>query len=142
MIKRTHDRDGITLVEGVIALFLMALALTGACRLIAASYETSDRARRRYAAANIAKNRLERVLAINYHAVEFCRMQNVVVDRNCTPDPDGAYRLSTTVSPVNSSLKKITVRVDIRNRHSLAFDGETHALSSYVSNFAKLPDSV
>ena len=139
MTKTRTRRDGITLIEGVVALALLALALTGACRLIAASYETSDRARRRYAATNMAKNRLERVLAINYHAVEFCEVQDLVVNRNCTPDPEGAYRLSTAVTPINSSLKKVTVRVDIRNRVSLAFDGESHELSSYVSQFAKLP---
>lgn len=135
-VKRA-DRRGVTLVEGVVALFLFAMTVACACEVILVTRRTCDRARARYTAVNMAKNRLEHVLAFNYHVVEFLEVDNIVVDRNGAPDAEGDYRISTVVMEVAPSLKQVTIRVDIRNHRTMDFDGETQKLSSYVSRFGK-----
>ena len=128
-------RRGITLIESVIALFLFALFIAGACDVIVTMRQTGYRARVRYTAVNLAKNRLERVMAFTFSQVDQCAMNKLVVDDGGSPDPNGDYQLSTTVALVSPVLKKVTVHVDVRNHRTMQFDAEYQELVSYVTNY-------
>ncbi len=143
-VQRQHgsgSRNGMTLTEAVVSLFLFALFIACACEVTVVTRQTSDRARFRYIAVNMAKNRLERALTFEYDQVELCELSELVVDKNGSPAVDGNYRLSTTITQTGSDVKTVSVTVDIRNRRSMEFDGESQTLTSYVTPFGEPPDA-
>jgi hypothetical protein len=140
-LRRDPLREGVTLTEAVVSLFLFALFIACACELTVVTRQTSDRARFRYIAVNMAKSRLERVLTLEYDQVELCQVSDLVVDKNGSPDAEGDYRVSTTVTRTGPDVKTVRVKVDIRNRRSMGFDGESQALTSYLTPFGDPPDA-
>lgn len=139
--RRKRMCAGMTLTEAVVSLFLFALFIACACELTVVTRQTSDRARFRYTAVNMAKNRIERAMTFDYDQVELCELRNIVMDGNGAPDANGDYRVSTTVTQAGSNIKTVSVRVDVRSRRSMEFDGESQVLTSYVTPFGDAPDA-
>ncbi len=139
--RNKHNRRGMTLTEAVVSLFLFALFIACACELTVVTRQASDRARFRYHAINLARNRLERALTFDYDQSELCVTDKLVVDRHGSPTSLGDYRMSTAVTQVGTNVKMLTVRVDIRDRRSMAFDGESQILTSYMTPFGEAPDA-
>lgn len=134
------NKDGITLVEVLVAILIFTICIGGMCRLGVSVRETSDRARDHYTAINIAKSRLERVKTFEFDQLPYFVENEVRVDENGTPDTDGLFRRSTTVTDVKSNLRNVTVSVEMLNRVTLAFDGEDESIMSYVADFLDIPD--
>lgn len=124
---------GMTLVETVVAMCLLGLFLAGACQLVVATGRTCDRARVRYTAISLAKNRLERVSLFPFDQVELCAHGALVMNRHGVPTYRGDYRLSTKVSTYGPHLKEVVVTVDILNRRTYCFDGETQEIATLVA---------
>jgi len=128
-----RSKAGISMVEMVIAVSLFAMFSTGAFKLLMHHRKVTDQARAHYTAANIAKNRLERLRSIDFsHAFEFGET-NIVVDKTGQPSLNDEFRRSTTISPVFTNLLEVVVTVDIRNRETLAFEGAHEEISSYMA---------
>ena len=114
----THKRrSGITLVETVIALTLLALVLSGSYKIVVLSSSMNRSVRDHYVAVTLARSRIER--AKNFAFVDLATLEEdrVVVDYNGTPNTQGHYRRTTVVQQDASSplVSDVEVTVEIRN---------------------------
>lgn len=132
-----RKREGMTIVESMVALVILALFITGTCQLLMSHRQVSDMARGHYTAINIAKNRMELVRTFDFDQVHNFQENNMVVDSSGLADPDGLYRRSTEFSPVgaNNNLIELTVTVDIRNRQTLQFNPANEVLKTYFAKY-------
>ena len=124
-----------TIVETLVALAILAVFSTGACKLLLSHRKISDMARAHYTAINIAKNRLELVRRFDFGQVDDFIEDKVLVDASGIPTTEGNYRRTTEISNVSSNLLELTVTVDIRNRKTLVFNPANQQLSTYFANY-------
>lgn len=137
--KGRARRAGLTLVESVIGLMVFSGFIGGACKLVVLSHHVGDRAAAHYAAVNIAKTRIERIKTFGFNQFELCQESGIVLNRSGRPDNNGNFRLTTTVVSRGEGLKDVTVRVDIRNPRTLAFDGEHEQIASSLADLQEPP---
>lgn len=136
------DREGtsgFTLVEVLVAAFMLGICVGGFCTLAVIARETSDKARARYTAVNLAKNRLERARIFGFDQLGGFVENQVVVDRNGNPSSAGDYRRTTTVRAVTSNLVEVVVTVEIRDRIARSFGKEAETVKSYVAKYVSRP---
>ena len=133
-------RDGTTLVEVVVGLFIFGLFVAGMCRLLVLVNESTDRARDHYVAVNIGKNRIERARAFDFSQLTSVFTENnVLVDVNGQPATDTNFRRSTQIISSGTNLVEMVVTVDIRNRKSWAFDGPSEQIRTYIGDLKGPP---
>ncbi len=132
---RSQKRAGMTLVETVVAVAVLAIFSTGACKLLLSHRKISDMTRAHYTAINIAKNRMELVRTFNFDQVDNFIEDKVVVDASGVPNTAGNYRRTTQISTVSSNLLELTVTVDLRNRKTLAFTPAKEVLNTYFAQY-------
>lgn len=137
-IDRSGKRSGMSIIETVVALFLFALFIGGACRVILAQRQVADKARYHYAAINIAKNRIEQVRNMrraSYSQIFSMRELGTRVDANGDPLPGrGKFRRQTTITATSiPELLEVEVRVFIQNPITLEFETEEQHVSSYMA---------
>lgn len=135
-------REGIVLVETMVALTLFGFFMAAASTLVVQHRRLSDMARNHYTAVNIAKNRLELVRTFDFNQVENFVEVDVIVDKGGFPDTEGRYRRSTVVKSIEDNLIQLEVVVEILNRKTLQFDGEREMLSSYFAQYLSEDSSV
>lgn len=128
-------RAGMTLVETVVAIAVLAIFTTGACKLLISHRQMTDMARAHYTAINIAKNRMELIRTFDFGQVDDFIEDQVIVDTSGLPDTAGHYRRTTETSNINSNLLELVVTVDIRNRKTLAFTPAKEELTTYVARY-------
>ena len=136
---RFGSRDGVTVVEVVVAVVILSMCIGGLCRLVLKARETSDQARSHYQAANIAKNRLERIKTFDFDQIEEFEEDEVLVDTSGSPVANSNFRRTTTVTLERYNLKNVRVEVGIRNPVSREFDGEEETIQTYIADFADTP---
>ncbi len=133
--EQGRKRTGMTLVETVVAVAVLAIFSTGACKLLLSHRRISDMARAHYTAINIAKNRLELVRTFDFDQVANFIEDKVVVDASGVPSTVGNYRRTTQISAVSDNLLELTVTVDLRNRQTLAFTPAKEVLNTYLAKY-------
>ena len=138
-MKKLYKKDGLTLLESIVAVCIFGIAIAGICALVVSARELNDRARLHYTAINIAKNRLEKARTLNFSTLSLFQENGTIVDYNGNPDPNGAFRRTTVISNVATNLVEIIITVDIRNRVTLGFTGEQETLRSYLTEYIVPP---
>lgn len=136
--RRGRARRGMSLIEVVVAVAILSIVVGGVAWMVIMVRNVSDQARDHYIAANIAKNHIERARIIEYDVLEDFEAADVVVDEGGTPDSSGRFRMTTSVSQVNSNLKEVAVSVEIRNRVTVDFEGEEEQMSTFLSKFTEI----
>ncbi|MFC1496928.1 prepilin-type N-terminal cleavage/methylation domain-containing protein [Verrucomicrobiota bacterium] len=133
-------RDGMTILEVMIAVAIFAICVAGMCALIQNGRALSDLSRDHYVAANIAKNRLERVRTFDFDQLtEFIEVHTPVdVSGNDVSGSDYRFRRTTFVSNVTVNLREVTVGVGIRNRVSLEFEGAGETIQSLFAEYQEV----
>ncbi len=127
-----------TLVETAVAMAIFAMCIGGMCALIVTSKQLGDMARWHYTAVNLAKSRLERARALPFSSLEMLQENQVRVDHSGFSDNDGDYRRTTYVNDIKSGLlKEIVVVVEIRDRKTLDFEGESEQIRSYFADYVE-----
>lgn len=140
----THSRlqkRGGGLVETMVALMVMATTVTGACGIAVQTMQVSDLSRAHYAAATIAKSRIERMRCLPFDSLDLQAESNVRVNTSGMPDVAGPYRRTTTVRGVTSDLKEVAVTVQVQDRITLKFGTEKEQVTSLVANFQTRPSA-
>ena len=135
---RRRTWEGMTVLETVIAIFLLSMFIAGMMGVLLAVREASDRARWHYAAINVAKNRLERIQTFEFTQLSFFTEANTRVDNNGQPNGDGRFRRTTTFGPVKTNLVEVAISVEIMDPLSLTFEGEKESVKSYVANITRI----
>lgn len=133
--EKRRYRAGMTLVETLVAITILAIFTTGVCKLLMSHRKVSDMARAHYTAVNIAKNRMELVRTFGYGQVSDFYEDKVIVDYTGMPDPNGHYRRTTSASNVSSNLLELTIKVDIRNRKTLLFTPAHQTVNTYMAKY-------
>lgn len=124
-----------TIIEGMVALFVFGLFVASACRLIIVSREAVGRSADHYTAISLAKNRLERIQAFDFLILDQCVQTNYYMDRfgNSADTATAPFRSHTSISTVTTNLKHVVVNVEIRNRVTRTFDGDHEEIVTYLS---------
>ncbi|MEE9367524.1 MAG: hypothetical protein V3V05_01540 [Pontiella sp.] len=141
-LEKFRKRAGISVVETMVALALLAFFITGSCKILFAQRKLADKSRGHYSAINIAKNRIELCRTFEFGQMNDFVEQDVMVDLSGVADIDGKFRRSTALSVVSSNIVEMVVTVEIRNRMSLDFDGENEELSTYFAEYLTEESSV
>lgn len=113
------SNKGITIIECIVASVLMLLALGGILSLFMQNIKAGKMVDYSYISANLAKNRIERVREIRREqglsVLPSLSEENVYLDRNGAPSPNGDFRRTTIIdNTYGVNLVKVTVKVDYR----------------------------
>lgn len=130
-----NNARGVTLIESVCAITLLALYIGGACRLALATRMITDEARERYQAISVARNRIERIRTRPFDQFELFEENAVRVNHSGAATPKGRFRRTTEIMSVNADVKEIRVRVAVLNRLTVAFDREPEKVTSCIARF-------
>ncbi len=129
------------MVEALVAVVLFALFITGAAKMLLTHRQMTDMARAHYTAINIAKNRLELVRTFNFDQRGDFTEDKVLINGIGQPDMNGNYRRTTEFIQVSSNIIEIVIDVDIKDRKTLQFDGQTESLRSFNSLYLERPEA-
>ncbi|MCK5850380.1 MAG: prepilin-type N-terminal cleavage/methylation domain-containing protein [Kiritimatiellae bacterium] len=112
------SKDGFTLVEMVIASFILAMVFGGAMKCFVAAARSQYLANEYYAASVLARNRVEYAKIYPFQSLAMLIETDVQLDRYGEPDGDGVYWRTTTVTPsvVNPVCIDVIVEVDYETR--------------------------
>jgi prepilin-type N-terminal cleavage/methylation domain-containing protein len=130
---------GFTLIECLVAMFILGMCMAGTCAVAVSVKTTGDRARQQYVATNIARNRAERLRNFDFAQIDSFGESNVRVNASGSPDTVGEYRRTTSVSLVSTDLKEVAVNVDILDRKTWAFAGHKVSIRTYLARFQERP---
>ena len=133
----SRGRDGMTIVEVIIAVAIFSVCMAGMCALVKAAKEMSDQARDHYIAINIAKNQLERARAFDFDQLDEFEETDAPVDVSGNDVSGDSYQFqrTTDVTNIAVNLKEIQVTVEIRNRISRKFDTESETIKSLFAEY-------
>lgn len=115
-MKNHLFKKGMTLVEIVVSLALVALSIGGILSVLIQSANLAQSVDYAYIAADLAKNRIEWVREIRrdmgYDALPGAAETDTVIDRNGVADSNGDFMRTTLVNAsYGTYLTKVTVKV-------------------------------
>ena len=129
-----------TLVEVLVATFLIVMVMGGAYSLIVRSSELSRSARRHYVAVSLAKSRIERARNFQYGDLMLLTENNLTVNDNGAPDLAGRFRRTTTVNTnYGAGLTEVVVTVKIRNPHTGLFTPDCETIQTLFTELLENP---
>ena len=108
-------RQGFTLAEVLVALFLLVFVMAGVYRVMNMSARLRMAAHSHYLAVIIANNRIERAKNVGFSELPFMAEDSVRVNDLGIPDPEGHFRRTTEVRmdfEGNPRLALMTVTVE------------------------------
>jgi hypothetical protein len=125
-----------TIVEAVIAILLFGLFIATACRVLISSRESTGRAKDHHLAICLGKNRIERLQVADFSQLESWTTvgDGEVLDQEGNPTPQGNFRLRVAVTSLTATLKSVVTTVEIKDRETLAFDGEYEQITTMLSD--------
>ncbi len=130
-------QGGMTLVETMVAILVFGILLGGMMNITAASITAGKRAEYNYNAYNLAKNHIETLKSLPFSNLTSAAETDTYLDASGTPDINGNYKRTTTVSSSYSgdaNLVQVQVQVDYRIRG--AFAGKPTTLASVIFQYA------
>lgn len=135
MDRRRTGKLGMTVMEAMMAVFILAMGVAGIAGLIVQTVKLTDMARAHYVAVNIGKNRLERARVMPYSDLESLIEDKTRVNVSGDPDVAGDYRRTTTVTNVTENLKELVVTVAVWDRVNLVFTNESEIIRSLYTEY-------
>ncbi len=112
---------------------IVAVAVTGAAKLVVATRQLADAATDRHKAAQLIRNQIERMDMLSFDDLDTWAV-NQVVDENGTPNLDGRFRLTTTVTSNQINLKQVVIQVDTQSRKTLKFGSSGQEITMFISD--------
>ena len=113
-LSRRRTKNGFSLVEVVVAMFILSIAMAGAYRILTVSMQTRQVAVNHYVATVMANNRIERAKNLAFGELSTLAENERAVDELGVPDADGRYLRTTVVEESlngDPTLTRITVSV-------------------------------
>ncbi len=96
--KKRSLNSGTTLIEVIGAIFVFSIAVQALIAVYLQSIQVGKRLDCAYTAYNLAKNRVEVLRSLNYTLLPSSVEDAVVVNSDGTPDPNGRFIRSTTIT--------------------------------------------
>jgi len=121
---QTKFKKGLSLVELLVAVSLIAICITAVMGVVIQSTELGKSTDAAYIAISIARNRIERAREVRenkgYSSLPDMIEEEVYVDRHGTPTPganDGDFRRTTLINTAfGDDLTQVTVQVEYKRR--------------------------
>jgi len=114
MLFCLQNDDGLTLVEVVVTLALIAIVIVSVVATVVQSATFSDRIDKVYTASYLAQRRIDLLKRFDFDEVQSAEETDIRVGADGTIDPDGDYIRTTGVyTDTNPYLLKIQVSVDL-----------------------------
>ena len=98
LLKLFRSEKGLSLVENMMAIGLFLIGISAILSVQIQGMNAGKRAAYAYTAYNIAKNHIENLKSFSFSDVASATENSVYVDENGTPDTDGKFIRSTSVS--------------------------------------------
>lgn len=134
--ERCVGKDGMTLVEVMVALGVLVIVLAGAYQLVTQSARLTSSARNRYLATTIARSRIERAETFEYDDLHLLAEDDMFVNEFGTPDPFGQFRRSTIVDTnFQPFITSMEVVVDIKDMTTGSFEGQQESVSILFTKY-------
>lgn len=108
-MKRLHDDSGFTLMELVIAMFLLAIALMGLASAYPAASIAVNEGRQFTTAVTVAQDAVERLKGLSYAAIPVG--SNISSDSIFAAPPSGYTRVVEVTEPDVGNMKSVRVTV-------------------------------
>lgn len=135
--RNRKSRSGTSLIETVVALFLFAVFIAGACKVMMSHRRVVDKSRAHYTAVNIAKNQIEQVRntlsRIGFDQIYDNAESKIQVTANGEVSNIGKFRRSTEIIKVDDGMAEIVVTVEILDQVKLKFGKESEVLRTYIA---------
>ncbi len=127
----SSSRDGVTLVEVMVATAILILALAGAYNLVSLSTRLARVARNQYLATTIARSRVERAQTFDYVDLHLLAEDGLLVNEYGAPDQYGEFRRTTLVNTNYDALvTSFEVTVEIKTVATGHFEGLEEAVDT------------
>lgn len=120
-MKRQAEVKGITLLDAMVSILIFSIVIVGVLVLFAQGQRAALEAKCVYTAANLAKNRLERLKTVSYELLADANETDVRLDENGIPGDSGMFVRNTSVNTAyvasgeasaSGMLTGVTVEVD------------------------------
>ena len=98
IFRLLRSERGLSLTENMMAVAIILIVLTGVMTAQLQSMSAGKRAAHAYTAYQIAKNRIETLKSFSFSDAASAGETSTYVDDNGTPDPEGNFIRSTTVT--------------------------------------------
>lgn len=121
------------MIEALLAVSIVAVAVAGAAKLVVATRQLADAATDRHKAAQLIRNQIERMDMLSFDDLDTWAV-NQVVDENGTPNLDGRFRLTTTVTNLYPNLTQVVIQVDTQSRKTLDFGSAGQDITVFISD--------
>lgn len=139
-MKRLLTKNGMTLMEVMVSIGLITLLGGGILMLLAENTKMGQALDYNYAAINIAKSRMDRVRELRrdkgYNSLSASAETDVAVDREGSPDEDGEFKRSTSIT-TNFEGKEnlVKVVVTVKYKGSGGISTTTITLTTLLSPY-------
>jgi type II secretory pathway pseudopilin PulG len=138
--RRSGGRSGISVVETVVAVMIVLMVLAVAMPLVTRLHFTVRRGRDHYVAVSLALATLELARKQDYELLpRMAELRRVVNDQG-NYDSAGWFRRTVAVrtDTPSAGLTEVAVDIEIRDRRSGEFRGETEHAASLYTTYLKL----
>ena len=132
-MRGDSSKSGVSLIETLVAVFLLATAIAGAAKLIVTSNQLADTARDQSTKMLIIKNRIERMSMSDFSDLELWQQDRQLVGEDGFPDSSGRFLLTTSVSRPTTNLAEVVISVDTMNRATMKFSGSPEQVTTFLT---------
>ncbi len=134
--NKTTQKSGITIVEAMVGITILAIGIAGASRLAATTSRLADLASDKQTAVQLAKNRIERMAHVPFAQLSQWAVEDMIIDSTGQPDLDGKFKLSTAITYPASTTNLAEIAIDVwtRNRNTRDFDLPPETINTYLSS--------
>lgn len=133
MVKK-RNRQGVTVIEALLAVSLVAVAAAGSAKLVVATRQLADAVTDKHKATQLIRNQIERIDMSSFDDLDMWAVNAQVIDETGAPSLDGRFRLTTTVTHPYTNLTQVVIRVDTQSRKTLDFGSAGQEITMFVSD--------
>lgn len=128
---------GISLVETMVSILVFGILVTGLLSVATQGMKTSKRADLAFTAYNLAKNHVETLKSMPFSSVSSAAETSTQINDFGTPDPDGLFYRSTTVSTSYTGDANLTqVQVSVYYKMNGTMSASPMSLTTVIFQYA------
>lgn len=133
MLKK-RNKQGVTVVEALLAVSLLAVAAAGSVKLVVATRQLADSVTDKHKATQVIRNQIERIDMSSFDDLDMWTVNEQMIDETGAPNSEGRFRLTTEVTHPYTNLTQVVIRVDTQNRKTLDFNLTGKEITMFISD--------
>lgn len=133
-MMKSGKREGVTVIEALLAVSLVAVAATVSAKLVVEARQLADVVTDKHKATQLIRNQIERIDMSSFDDLNMWAVNEQVIDEMGTPSLDGRFRMTTTVTNLYTNLTQVVIRVDTQSRKTLEFGSAGQEITMFISD--------